>query len=151
MCAWASQCYMHTFLLFFVVCSPDYSNGIMWKKQLSNNTASISCSLLHPSFWSEVYITRQCFTNRTWSHVNFSACAMRPDSSFLIMTEVRGLSIAEDATSIQDYVSEILKPLANNAHTHARTRTHTRTHTEFPILRTLLDSSVEPYTIKEGV
>ena len=94
----------------FIVCQQDYDSGIMWGKQGSNSLASVSCSELHPSFRSDVYITRQCLLNRVWGSVDISNCTIRPDASrsFFIMTEVRGTSIAANATVIADHVSEIL-------------------------------------------
>ena len=80
----------------------------MWRKQGSNSLARVNCSELHPSFRPDVYITRRCSLNRVWGSVDISACTIRPDASqsFFIMTEVRGLSIADNATVIADYVSD---------------------------------------------
>jgi len=100
--------YAYNYFSIFVVCQQDFDSGVMWGKQGSNTLARVNCSELHPSFRPDVYITRWCLLDRVWGSVDISACTIRPDASqsFFIMTEVRGLSIADNATVIADYVSD---------------------------------------------
>lgn len=72
---------------------------------MSNGLASVNCSDLHPNFHSKVYITRPCHYNREWGSVDFSQCTMKPNSTLIIMIEVTGLLIANDAALIMNDVS----------------------------------------------
>jgi len=98
---------MNFCLYGYIVCKPDYSSGITWKKQRSNEISRVNCSDLHPNFQSKVYITRPCYYNREWGSVDLSECTMKPNSSLLVMIEVAGFSIATNAALIIDDVSRV--------------------------------------------
>ena len=73
---------------------------------MSNELASVNCSDLHPNFHSKVYITRPCHYNREWGNVDFSQCTMKPNSTVIIMIEVKGILIANNTALIMNDVSK---------------------------------------------
>ena len=93
-------------ICFFIlpVCHQDYESGILWGKQRTDKSTNVNCSDLHPSFQSDVNITRKCLDNRQWGSVDFSGCTMKPDSTLLVMIEVESLSTVSDSTMIRNDV-----------------------------------------------
>ena len=85
-------------------CQQDYIGGLLWERQRVNQLARISCSRLHPSFHTGVYITRMCSPSGEWGRVDFCSCTMRLSATPFIMIEAKGFSSSENVSALSDQV-----------------------------------------------
>ena len=79
-------------IVCYVVCQPNYIDGVSWDRHRTGQQARIRCSRFHPSFRPGVYITRMCNDNKEWGDVDYSSCTMRPEADPFVMLEVEAMA-----------------------------------------------------------
>ena len=83
----------------------NFSGGLLWPTSRRNRVVTQSCSTLHPSFRSWIFIGRKCNDDGTWGPVDDSNCTALNDAiPTLIVSLIVKVSQAEAVNNVSLYL-----------------------------------------------